>query len=521
MTRSDSARAVTLIAFLALAAGLVLVRPVASGQEDSGLAGAGASHFRISFQGGTGDPDFDAFDPDVAYNPIANEYLVVWEGTNDICGGVGSPDREIFAQRVDAATGSPIDSPISVSQMDPPDCSPPHRALDPAVAYNATEDEYLIVFEGDQDELGGVVSGEFEIWGQRVSGDLGDPVGMDDFRISDMGGTGDQDFDARDPAVVWNATENEYMVVWSGEDNIGGLIDGETEIFGQRLDETGTEQGANDFRISDVGGTGDAIYGAIEPDVAWNANENEYLVVWWGDDNVGGIVDNETEVFGQRLDGTGAEQGVNDFPISFVGGAADIGILTRLPDVAHNPTANEYLVVWQEVIEICSPQLDEEDFARRIDGTNGAQLGSQISVSQMSPSGCEPAYAAGGPAAVYNAIADEYLIVWTGDQEVPGGVVNDEFEIWGQRLTGDEGDPVGDDDFRISDMGGTGDTSFSASFSALAWSDATGENLAVWAGTDNVGGLVQGEFEIFGEYALSPARSRGWRSVASRQIAAP
>jgi hypothetical protein len=146
------------------------------------------------------------------------------------------------------------------------------------------------------------------------------------------------------------------------------------------------------------------------------------------------------------------------------------------------------------------PLNDEEIFARRIDGTNGAQLGSQISVSQMSPSGCEPAYRAGGPAAAYNAIADEYLIVWTGDQEVPGGVVNDELEIWGQRLTGDEGDPVGADDFRISDMGGTGDTSFSASFSALAWSAATGRYLAVWAGTDDVGGLVQGEFEIFGQF---------------------
>ena len=49
--------------------------------------------------------------------------------------------------------------------------------------------------------------------------------------------------------------ENEYLVVWSGDDIEGvGLDEGEFEIFGQRLDENGTAQGTNDFRISDMDG---------------------------------------------------------------------------------------------------------------------------------------------------------------------------------------------------------------------------------------------------------------------------
>ena len=42
------------------------------------------------------------------------------------------------------------------------------------------------------------------------------------------------------------------------------------------------EVGDNDFRISDMGG--DLTYDAFNPDVAYNSQDNEYLVVWEGDD---------------------------------------------------------------------------------------------------------------------------------------------------------------------------------------------------------------------------------------------
>ena len=37
------------------------------------------------------------------------------------------------------------------------------------------------------------------------------------------------------PAVAYNSTNNEYLVVWAGDDNTAPLVDDEFEIFGQRL----------------------------------------------------------------------------------------------------------------------------------------------------------------------------------------------------------------------------------------------------------------------------------------------
>ncbi|MHC4948204.1 MAG: hypothetical protein ACYTG1_08075, partial [Planctomycetota bacterium] len=123
-------------------------------------------------------------------------------------------------------------------------------AIDPAVAYNPVNDEFLVVWSADD-----AVNDELEIYGQRIDAATGAELGTDDFRISDMGPDGNTDFDARTPAVVYNPTAHEYLVVWSGDD----ATNDELEIFVQRLDATtGAEVGGNDLRISDMGPTGDA-----------------------------------------------------------------------------------------------------------------------------------------------------------------------------------------------------------------------------------------------------------------------
>ena len=138
-------------------------------------------------------------------------------------------------------------------------------------------------------------------------------IGANDFRLSDMGPDGDANFDADFPAVAYNTTNNEYLVVWEGDDNTPPLVDDEREIFGQRVNAaTGAEVGANDFRISDM----PATQIGFVPAVAYNSTNNEYLVVWRGEDTTSG----EWEVFGQRLNAaTGAEVGANDFRMSDMG----------------------------------------------------------------------------------------------------------------------------------------------------------------------------------------------------------
>ncbi|MCC7359833.1 MAG: hypothetical protein IT317_10170, partial [Anaerolineales bacterium] len=204
----------------------------------------------------------------------------------------------IFGQRLNAATGAELGGDLRLSDMGP-DGSTSYRAFNPAVAYNNQNDQYLVVWLGD-DNSGGLVDEEYEIFGQRLNAATGAELGGD-LRLSDMGPNGSTSYDAYYPAVAYNSSANQYLVVWQGDDNTGELVDEEVEIFGQRVNAaTGAELGG-DFRLSDMGPDGSTSYGAFTPAVAYNSQNNEYLVVWQGDDNTGGLVDEEVEIFGQRV----------------------------------------------------------------------------------------------------------------------------------------------------------------------------------------------------------------------------
>ncbi|VAW50566.1 hypothetical protein MNBD_GAMMA05-182, partial [hydrothermal vent metagenome] len=146
-----------------------------------------------------------------------------------------------------------------------------------------------------------------------------DPEIGSDIRLSDMGSDSDASFGAFNPAVAYNASNNEYFVVWRGDDDTGLLVDNENEIFGQRVNGTTGAEIGSDIRLSDMGSDGDALFDAFNPAVAYNASNNEYFVVWSGDDDTGSLVDNENEIYGQRVNGaTGAEIG-SDIRLSDMG----------------------------------------------------------------------------------------------------------------------------------------------------------------------------------------------------------
>ncbi|MBC8181123.1 hypothetical protein H8E88_08365, partial [candidate division KSB1 bacterium] len=241
----------------------------------------------------------------------------------------------IYPVTIDPEVGT---NDFRISDMGP-DGNTDYIAQAPDVAYNSTDNEYLVVWSGG-DNTGSLVAYEFEIYGQRINAVNGVEVGGNDFRISDMGPDGDDDFDGTKPAVAYNSTNGEYLVVWCGRDVVN-----EDEIYGQRLNAaTCAEIGTNDFRISDMGPDGNHAYDAINPDVAYNSANNEYLVVWAGDDS-----DEEWEVYGQRINAvTGAEIGTNDFRISDMGpdGNKDYNVGNSKVGVTYNSADNEYLVVW-------------------------------------------------------------------------------------------------------------------------------------------------------------------------------
>ena len=326
----------------------------------------GSNDFRISDMGVDGNDAYDAYKPNVAYNSTDNEYLVVWWGDDDT-GSLVDGEHEVFGQLIDGATGAEIGSDIRISDMGASDGSFDFQAAGPAVAYNATNNLYLVVWEGD-DDTAPLVDDETEIFAQLLTA-AGAETGPNDFRISDMGTDGNVAYDAWYPDVAWNATDNEFLVVWSGDDDTGSLVDNEYEIYGQRISDAGAEIGG-DLRLSDMGATdGNSSFDADSPSVSYNATDNVYLVVWRADDDTASLVDDETEVFFQVVAGaTGAEVGPDE-RISDMGTDGDAASDAWDPDVAWNSTDNEFLVVWRGDEDV-APLVDGEYeiFGQRLDG---------------------------------------------------------------------------------------------------------------------------------------------------------
>jgi len=383
-------------------------------------------------------------------------------------------------------------------------------ALTPAVSYNSTNDEYLVVWSGEDDTIGALVDNEFEIYGQRYNATTGAEIGSNDFRISDMGPDGDNSFDATTPAVSYNATDNEYLVVWRADNDTGGVVDGKFEIYGQRINAaTGAEIGSNDFRISAMGLPGNSDFDANDPAISYNITNNEYLVVWSGDNNTGLVGAGEFEIYGQRIDAAnGGPAGGFEFRISDSGPDGDINFDTSSPAVAFNVTNNEYLVVWKGPEEEVALATDSEIYGQRINAATGAEVGdNDFRISDMGQVDGVDFFAAYSPAISYNAIDNEYLVVWEGDDDT-GSLVGNEREIYGQLINAATGAEIGDNDFRISDMGPDGDFNFDAKLPAVNFNAINNEYFVAWLGDDNIA-TADGDNEIFAQRIASTGAEIG------------
>ncbi len=287
-------------------------------------------------------------------------------------------------------------------------------------------------------------------------------IGTNDFQISAMGTADDPatQLSGFDTAVAFNSTSGEYLVVWAG-DNIAPTVDGESEIWGQRINAASGAKVGSQFRISNIGTASNTSFDALKPAVSYNSTNNEYLVVWTGDTNAGALVDGEFEIYGQRISASGAELGTNDFRIS----SSDDGFSyfdANEPDVTYNPTGNEYLVVWSGTITATNSATAEfEILGQRLNGATGAEVGTgDFRISDMAQDE-NFSFDAVTPAVTFNTTGNEYLVVWSGDDNT-GALSDEEFEIFGQRLNS-TGGAIGTNDFRISEMGADGNPLFQAS----------------------------------------------------------
>ncbi|MCS6887630.1 MAG: hyalin, partial [Chloroflexus sp.] len=497
-------------------------------------------------------PTLDAFEPDVAYNPVTNQYLVVYARPR---AGGGANEFEIYGQFVDAATGALVapaapgaevsGTAFRISRNGNDRSNDPFDAYSPAVSYSERDNVFLVAWTADNTNplidcnnpdagrAGYRAGGAFEIYVQVVTanGDLliRDECGSpQDDRITEINvlfyqnnfESRNPDWDAFSPDVAYNSRNGEFLICWS-DDRANNVLSqpfaeqgGEFEIRCQRfsLDPHPNRRfigqiGPNDFLISRAGFTTTVVserpnYDAVTPAIAYNSVDNQWFVVWSADNNASGVEDGEFEIYGQVLaaDGTQAHLlpgiGANyrdDHRISQVGentGCANSNCDAYRPVVAHNPDRNQYLVAWFGD----NTNGFEEVYAslRQPTGSGTNVSGQQVSFSSR---GTDNRLKGLDVDVVYDAFSREWLIVWRGDP-----AVNDRFEIYGQRFNADtDGSAplaqVGGGNFLIGSTPALAPSAFQASASGLARP------------------LPAGETEIAGSTTYNPVN---WHRVAPR-----
>lgn len=256
---------------------------------------------------GAGD---DRQNPAVAYNSQADQYLVVWENTNQGTGYTSIRGRIVLGSgEVMHSTDIILVSESSLATMS-----------HPKVDYASTEDRFLLVWQ----ETFHPSPLQHDIMGRSFWTTLA-PDGNAQV-ISDDTGNGDY---RMNPDVAYNRSRNEYLVAWQQRDHTIN----EYNIYTRRVQGNGTPMQPVSIEIDTDPNN------QINPAVAaipTQANQGQYLVVYEDHTNSG-----DTDIWARRLTGDGNTDG-NYFPVS----QATVDQVN--PEVTGLAGANTYLVTWTQ-----------------------------------------------------------------------------------------------------------------------------------------------------------------------------
>jgi len=462
---------------------LFLVLLVTIGTGIAGAVNIGPDDRQVSFTGLAGTTESDAFSPALAFDSVHQRYLTVWSADED------DGDFRILGQLLTGASGAAIGGPFAISPIGLPNSD--HRQ--PAIAFDPTRQQYLVIWSGD-----GIDPGAYEIMGQIVGSD-GQLVGVAR-RYSDMGLVDtDTAFDAVTPDLAWHGGLGAYVLAWAGDDDTGDLADGRFEIYGQLVDgATGAESGANDFRISFAGPDADGN-DATNPSVAVTTDPQRWFVAFEGDVIDEGVHDPEIWMYG--CSGDAPDSLAN--PLSLMGGGFDDGLSARNPDLAWVPSSSELICVWDGE---AGGGTRRSIYGQRIT-PDGVIAGAMISFSGIIPGPGAPFREAIEPAIAIDPVSDEWFITWRGDLD--DMLIHFDHEIWGARFN-DIGAPVDWVLTRLSNMDPALGPVAGAGAPALAINSLHGYKMIVWSG--DLASTPGGENEIF---------AQGWSDDAASAVDTP
>lgn len=296
-----------------------------------------APAFRVSEQGGLGDPAEWAFRQDVAHDPVGDRYLACWAG--DLIEPPSSVDGEfeIWCRFV-GGDGAPGDDAFVISAMGPAGDAA-YGASGVRVVRGGTPpealDEFVVCWSADHD-LDGQVEGETEIFCRRVASDTGALPGPQT-KMSDQGPASEAAFDAQRPTVAFDPARFRYLVCWDGDTDADGLVDDEHEAYcaESHLD---LAPAAVPRRVTFVGADGTATQDAVGPVATANGAAGWGLC--WQDWTAP-----EAEIACRLLAPSLELVGPSGAVMSNMGSGTGSGSASS-PALVRLPTTEEWLVAW-------------------------------------------------------------------------------------------------------------------------------------------------------------------------------
>ncbi len=296
-------------------------------------------------------------EPDVAYNPLTNQFLVAY---------ALEPDNWKISACIVSGNGSPGPFvPIATSTS---------REYDPAVACDPLTGEYLVAYERESQSD---KTGRREVWVQRVRSNgvlMGDPN-----RMSTSG------VNCTDCAVA--CAGGQFLVVWTEQQSSG-----KGKIIGRFL-QSGYPSKMN-FVFSPA-------KDSIRPCVAYNALRAEYLVVFQTRTSTTAF----WTIEGARINTLGVVQD----PCA-IAAAADAHC--KAPDVACTLADGQYVVAWAEGrLDDPCPLASHQIVAQKVDG-QGLPVGAPLAVSAAAKD--QPANVGVPAPAIAAGPCGAALIVWEG-----------------------------------------------------------------------------------------------------------
>lgn len=330
----------------------------------------------------------------------------------------------------------------------------------PALAYNATDDVTLAVFDKP-----GVDGG---VRGVLLDG-AGDILGGGSFPIVT------ELYSIRDPEVVWNAVRNEFLVAY-----VGGGSTGEMQVRAQRLDGAAALIGSPVVLSASDWGSSNAVN---RPRIAYNPDDDEYLVVWYGRT----LADND-EIYAQRVDGDLVELGTDDLKLTETGTPGDPQTVAIFPDVAYHSGRHEYRVVASRAAT--TGDLEVYTLAVPAAATSAT---APVAITTTGVAGDH--FAARLPELAWDPVRDRFLVAYEAS-----AAERWKTEIFLQLLAAD-GSELTPDDQQLTST--PGNDLFDATTPEVVFATDSDRWLVAWSADEDTLDLVDGELEVFAQ-VLTP-----------------